>query len=716
MNAKAERIEHLIQIINRNLLLIYNGQVEGIIPLDNRPTARVDTSMFKGDKFGYEMVNFVRSYAKNQRLTIAAIWERNFVKGLETLITECAVVKDDIERECFVSRVYVWFVEKLVERRDLPESNRIQTREINELKENVKSFGANHTLKALDNYASGRHSDEESIGSPKSPKPIGKSSTNDTDDTNHDEKDKHFVDEWEVHLPVVSSKQRKGPQNILQQQYYPDININQDIHVNGQYKPETEAEITMNELWIARRRQEAFEWKAKQNVDLIMDRRSLHKSRMESETLRRQETSSYLAMRLSKNTKNHNDDDNYDEDTKFAPRMRRPLSGRKHFANIIVDAENNQDIQKTKDGVDIHSTTTFSVMKDGVVSEATVATVQRKIVEKPKKEIVPMRYKIDLPDGYAPRSTARKNSKNSITNNTTSGNESFPMSTSVSTTQINQNLPNLSSSLPINSNVNNINGANSTSIVPPLGNKQIDKRVSSAPASRHQKINSRKVSVSKLFNEVAHLDNELQVHLDFSNSRRMPMTDEQQKWLAMREQERQTKYKDYLAELALKDSEKEQKLQAKASKGKDKKKEGKDKPKKDTKSNQTVTITTTNNNNPDLPPPPPVLEDPIEIMEKKFPIFDADEYPDAQGALRCQQLEECNRVYEALARKFPNVDMSIIERALVTPQDRHIDVCMENLRKPLEGLMVNPLPVEYWRTSGEKTKKKKTKKTKSKKK
>lgn len=41
---------------------------------------------------------------------------------------------------------------------------------------------------------------------------------------------------------------------------------------------------------------------------------------------------------------------------------------------------------------------------------------------------------------------------------------------------------------------------------------------------------------------------------------------------------------------------------------------------------------------------------------------------------------------------------------------------MENLRTPLEGLMVNPLPVEYWRTSGEKTKKKKGKKTKSKKK
>ncbi len=164
MNAKAERIEHLIQIINRNLLLIYNGQVDGIVPLDTRPTARVDTSMFKGDKFGYEMVNFVRSYSKNQRLTIAAIWERNFVKGLETLITECAVVKDDIERECFVSRVYVWFVEKLVERRDLPESNRIRSREIAELKDNVKTLGGNHTLKALDHYASSKPSDSETEG------------------------------------------------------------------------------------------------------------------------------------------------------------------------------------------------------------------------------------------------------------------------------------------------------------------------------------------------------------------------------------------------------------------------------------------------------------------------------------------------------------------------------------------------------------------------
>lgn len=131
---------------------------------------------------------------------------------------------------------------------------------------------------------------------------------------------------------------------------------------------------------------QAFEWKAKQNVDLIMDRRSLHKSRMESEALRRQETSSYLAMKLSKsNSQNIAESEPYDEETKsvkpffsshllipifhsrFAPRMRRPLSGRKHFANIIIDAEKNEEIQKTKDVVDIQPKTSLNVIKDGVM-------------------------------------------------------------------------------------------------------------------------------------------------------------------------------------------------------------------------------------------------------------------------------------------------------------------------------------------------------------
>ncbi len=109
------------------------------------------------------------------------------------------------------------------------------------------------------------------------------------------------------------------------------------------------------------------------------------------------------------------------------------------------------------------------------------------------------------------------------------------------------------------------------------------------------------------------------------------MTEEQQKWLAMREQERQSKHKEYLNELALKESEKDQKQQAKNAKGKDKKKDNaKEKPKKDPKKPAPAQ---TQDPAP-LPPPPPVLENPEEIMQKKFPVFDADEYPDAQGSLR----------------------------------------------------------------------------------
>jgi hypothetical protein len=206
-------------------------------------------------------------------------------------------------------------------------------------------------------------------------------------------------------------------------------------------------------------------------------------------------------------------------DSRFAPRMRRPLSGRKHFAHIIVDAEKDEDMQRMKESVDIHSTTTLHVMKDGVVvsnfftfclipfqNEATVATVQRKIVEKPKKEkeretvIVPMRYKIDAPEGYAPSSTNRKTSKAVSLNPSVNGgggtggghSEGFPVT---------QTSNGLSSTAP---GISNGTGLGMPGV-------KVDKRISSAPPGRHQKINARKVSVSKLFADIAHLDSELQV-------------------------------------------------------------------------------------------------------------------------------------------------------------------------------------------------------------
>jgi hypothetical protein len=81
------------------------------------------------------------------------------------------------------------------------------------------------------------------------------------------------------------------------------------------------------------------------------------------------------------------------------------------------------------------------------------------------------------------------------------------------------------------------------------------------------------------------------------------------------------------------------------------------------------------------------------------------------------QLEECNKVFAALARENPNIDFSIVEKALVTPQDRMEEVCLENMKDPVEGLMTNPLPKEYWRQMAVKkgTKKKGGKKGKKKK-
>ena len=103
----------------------------GITPLEVRELEKVDAVIFGHDKFAFEMVHFVKStLGKKERpssgtkstkkLSVEDAWESNFVQGLESLLVECAVVNDDIERDCFVSRVYCWFTEKLQERRDLP--------------------------------------------------------------------------------------------------------------------------------------------------------------------------------------------------------------------------------------------------------------------------------------------------------------------------------------------------------------------------------------------------------------------------------------------------------------------------------------------------------------------------------------------------------------------------------------------------------------------
>ncbi len=87
--------------------------------MESRSLRRIDTSIFASDKFAFEMIEFVKSYKKPEKLDVPAEWERHFVRGLQLLLAECSVVKDEVERDCFVSRIYAWFMEKLSERRDL---------------------------------------------------------------------------------------------------------------------------------------------------------------------------------------------------------------------------------------------------------------------------------------------------------------------------------------------------------------------------------------------------------------------------------------------------------------------------------------------------------------------------------------------------------------------------------------------------------------------
>ena len=89
---------------------------------ESRDLQRVDTAIFGQDKFAFEMVYFIKSSSEKLSIddSVNSLWESHFIQGLESLLVECAVINDDIERDCFVSRVYCWFTEKLLERRDLP--------------------------------------------------------------------------------------------------------------------------------------------------------------------------------------------------------------------------------------------------------------------------------------------------------------------------------------------------------------------------------------------------------------------------------------------------------------------------------------------------------------------------------------------------------------------------------------------------------------------
>jgi hypothetical protein len=180
------------------------------------------------------------------------------------------------------------------------------------------------------------------------------------------------------------------------------------------------------------------------------------------------------------------------------------------------------------------------------------------------------------------------------------------------------------------------------------------------------------------------------VHNYFTNFRKMPYTAEQKQWVAKREEER-ARLKTGLSTVNLNDKKNQPS-------GKDKKGKGKE---SESFSSHTEA------------PRPPKYSSAHDFMETHFPSF--ENKVDTHGILRQHQVHECERIYDLLSECLPGQSMKAIERGLITPQDRPLPVCLENLKDALEGLMENPLPKEEWRvypkesTGGGKKKKSKKK-------
>ncbi len=81
-------------------------------------------------------------------------------------------------------------------------------------------------------------------------------------------------------------------------------------------------------------------------------------------------------------------------------------------------------------------------------------------------------------------------------------------------------------------------------------------------------------------------------------------------------------------------------------------------------------------------------------------MFDPDDNGETQGPMRMMQLVECARVLGALSDFGMEgaANEAAVRRALVIPQDMPEAISLENMRESgREGLMVNPVPKEFWR-------------------
>jgi hypothetical protein len=743
MNAKAEKIEQLIQVVNRNLLLIYADQVDGCTVLEGKSLRKLGGNPFGNDKFAYEMVHFVQSDNVGGGLDpLAAAWNKNFMTGLEQLLFEAALVRDEIEQNCFVSRIYVWFNEKLVERRDLPKATLTQTSIVG-LRQNMHAMGATNTTKALDQYTEKLPSVDGALPAPDGaslPADAGVGKNVIRPGSTGDPNAPLYVQH--AYPAILKPKSTDFEVGRVRKKKQKEVGTMGMLH----YAPETEAEKTMHTLWLARRREEAFEWKTQQQLAVAMDRLSVHKARLESDALRRQESSHLLEVTRGSRpgsamearrpvspdrrpmSANHTE-------PRFAARMERPMSASAtaRFARSSrkpltvqerADEERRLDDEAEAVAAQLDEEARLRSERSGTddddesIAEATQMVAPGMETNQGKLSVVVKSsggedMAMAVPKGS--RTSVRKGTKGedekdqggAITSSKGGAFVPVPMrygiakegtakeGVSADVTAVKKKYKFKTDQLETIEYMVNYDSDDGSEASrggkgggvdgDGEGSVEIKRKVVMArPGAGGGAGGGRKAvprrdrpQSASMFRDVANADPELKVHYRQSNFRRMPMTEEQDKWLDLQEKNRATA-------ATLRAEAKREEAKAKDAKAKDKDKEkdkgdkGKGKDKKDKKPEPEVVVKV-----------PCKYKSAKDFMCQHFPNFDPE------GPLRTWQLLEVKQILEQVDENM--VSEKALLKALVIPQDRPESICQEGLRAPGEGLMVNPLPKEFWR-------------------
>jgi hypothetical protein len=77
-----------------------------------------------------------------------------------------------------------------------------------------------------------------------------------------------------------------------------------------------------------------------------------------------------------------------------------------------------------------------------------------------------------------------------------------------------------------------------------------------------------------------------------------------------------------------------------------------------------------------------------EFMDEKYPDWESS----SESLLRMQQVREVNRIEKCFAQHSISIDRKLLERAILTPQDRAVEISLRNFPFSGMSLMENPCP------------------------